>query len=496
MEALGSRHMIGVQQDLAAFQRPWRVSLGRPLQPEQARAEEIIRNVADIARQQLGAPLPPERIDVLNRDGHSFVDARVAASIEALGPHAEDQEAFARQALVVARLLGLSTPPEEPEEQSEPSRDKAQQDEDESTSEQTEDIEAESEDGEWDPLRGMKVQEARNEPVALAKDQPASLPAYRPYTTEFDTVTAADDLCSEEELTRLRRKLDEQLTGKTDSVARWAHRLQRHLLALQTRSWQFDMEEGLLDTSRLTRVVTHPLESLAFKQETETRFPDTVVTVLIDNSGSMRGWPIAMAAMCAEILGTVLERCGVKSEILGFTTNSWRGGQSRQKWMADHRPEEPGRLTDLRHIVYKSADTPWRRSRRNLGVMLMDNLLKENIDGEALLWAHERLLARSEPRRILMVISDGAPVDDATLAANDPFYLERHLRTVIQWIEQRSPVELFAIGIGHDVTRYYSRSITLATPDELGEAIVAQLTALFDRSGQGRRRRVKRGAST
>ncbi len=479
VEALGSRHMVGVQQDLAALQRPWRVSLGRPLQPEAAQAEELIRTIADIARYRIGAPLPAERIDTLARDWRSGIDSATAHAIDGLQPLLSSQEAFASQSLSVIRLLALepvAAPPEpDPGEPSREAKQETRQPEPSPATEATED--------EWDPLRGVKLRESRAEPVALAKNEIPPAVGYHAYTTAFDSVTAAEHLCSEEEMIRLRHKLDEQLAGKTDSVARWAHRLQRHLLALQTRSWQFDLEEGLLDTSRLTRVVTHPLESLAFKQETEIRFPDTVVTVLIDNSGSMRGWPIAMAAMCAEILGTVLERCGVKSEILGFTTSAWRGGQSRQQWMANQRPENPGRLTDLKHIVYKSADAPWRRTRRNLGLMLQDNLLKENIDGEALLWAHERLLARPEPRRILMVISDGAPVDDATLAVNDPSYLERHLLMVIRWIEQRSPVELFAIGIGHDVTRYYSRSITLATPDELGEAIVAQLTALFDSAG-------------
>ncbi len=497
VEAVGSRHMLGVQQDLAAFHRPWRVSLGKPLQPEAAEAEELIKTVADTVRHHIGAPLPPERATKLEQQWQSLVDSGAAEQIAALAPLTDDQEAFARKSLALIHLLALAVTPEEKEQEKRDSS-REQSDQTQESQESSDEGEEQNKDGQWDPMSGEKVEESLAEPVAMSQGGSQSSTLYRAYTTQFDTVTNAEDLCSEAELTRLRHKLDEQLEGKTDSVARWAHKLQRHLLALQTRSWQFDLEEGLLDTSRLTRVVTHPLESLAFKQESETRFPDTVVTILIDNSGSMRGWPIAMAAMCAEILGTVLERCGVKSEILGFTTVSWRGGQSRQKWVADNRPENPGRLTDLKHIIYKSADTPWRRSRRNLGLMLQDNLLKENIDGEALLWAHDRLLARQEPRKILMVISDGAPVDDATLAVNHPEYLERHLRAVIRFIEQRSPVELFAIGIGHDVTRYYDRSITLATPDELGEAIVAQLTALFDNAGQGagpRRRRARSAKS-
>jgi cobaltochelatase CobT len=491
VEAVGSRHMLGVQQDLAAFHRPWRVSLGRPLQPEAAEAEELVKTVADTVRQRLGAPLPVERVAKIEPEWQSLVDRGAAGLIDALTPLVDDQEAFARQSVALVHRLGLAVTPEEKEQEK---RD-ASREESDQTQESSDEGEEQNKDGQWDPMSGEKVEESLAEPVPAPQGGTHAQAQYRAYTTQFDTVTHAEDLCSEVELTRLRHKLDEQLAGKTDSVARWAHKLQRHLLALQTRSWQFDLEEGLLDTSRLTRVVTHPLESLAFKQESETRFPDTVVTILIDNSGSMRGWPIAMAAMCAEIMGTVLERCGVKSEILGFTTVSWRGGQSRQKWVADHRPDDPGRLTDLKHIIYKGADMPWRRSRRNLGLMLQDNLLKENIDGEALLWAHERLLARQEPRKILMVISDGAPVDDATLAVNHPEYLERHLRAVIRFIEQRSPVELFAIGIGHDVTRYYNRSITLASPDELGEAIVAQLTALFDNAGPGHGTRRRRSRS-
>jgi cobaltochelatase CobT len=274
--------------------------------------------------------------------------------------------------------------------------------------------------------------------------------------------------------------LDDAMPAELYATRRLAHRLQRHLIAQQMRSWAFDLEEGLLDSGRLSRVVADPLEPLAFKQESESAFVDTVVTLLIDNSGSMRGKPILMAAACAELLGRTLERCGVKSEILGFTTASWRGGQARETWAADRRPENPGRLNDLRQIIYKSADVPWRRARRNLGYMLKPELLKENIDGEALRWAHERLLARPEHRRILMVISDGAPVDESSLTANDERYLDRHLRLVIEGIERRSPVRLMAIGIGHDVTGYYRRAFTVSEPEDLGETMVGQLTALLD----------------
>jgi cobaltochelatase CobT len=304
--------------------------------------------------------------------------------------------------------------------------------------------------------------------------------AYRAFTTEFDEVVEANELCDADELGRLRQMLDQQLAHLHGIIARLANRLQRRLLAKQTRAWNFNLEEGLLDTARLARVVVNPEHSLSYKQEKETEFRDTVVSLLIDNSGSMRGRPITVAALSADILAHTLERCGVKVEILGFTTRMWKGGQSRERWIAAGKPAGPGRLNDLRHIVYKPADAPWRRTRKNLGLMLREGILKENIDGEALLWAHHRLLGRPEQRRILMVISDGAPVDDSTLSVNPGNYLERHLREVIDWIETRSPVELVAIGIGHDVTRYYRRAVTIIDAEQLGGTMMEKLTELFD----------------
>ncbi len=303
---------------------------------------------------------------------------------------------------------------------------------------------------------------------------------YRVYTNAFDEEISAEDLCDAEELTRLRAYLDKQLSSLQGVVARLANRLQRRLMAQQNRSWDFDLEEGVLDAARLTRVITDPLHALSFKVEQETKFRDTVVTLLLDNSGSMRGRPITVAATCADILARTLERCGVKVEILGFTTKAWKGGQAREKWLGAGKPPNPGRLNDLRHIIYKSADEPWRRARKNLGLMMREGLLKENIDGEALIWAHNRLLARHEQRRILMVISDGAPVDDSTLSVNSGNYLERHLRQVIADIEARSPVELIAVGIGHDVTRYYARAVTLIDAEELGGAMTEKLAELFE----------------
>ena len=283
-------------------------------------------------------------------------------------------------------------------------------------------------------------------------------PEYKIFTAAHDEVVSPEDLADPEELGRLRDYLDQQLSSLSSVVSRLANKLQRRLLAQQSRAWTFDLEEGMLDAARLTRVIVDPTAPLSFKQEEDTEFRDTVVTLLIDQLGSMRGRPIMVAAVCADILARTLERCGVKVEILGFTTRAWKGGQSREDWIKAGKPTHPGRLNDLRHIVYKAADAPWRRARRNLGLMMKEGLLKENIDGEALLWAHQRLLARSEQRKILMVISDGAPVDDSTLSVNSGHYLERHLRAVIGQIETLSPVELIAIGIGHDVTRYYRRA--------------------------------------
>ncbi|WP_394652436.1 cobaltochelatase subunit CobT [uncultured Sphingomonas sp.] len=303
---------------------------------------------------------------------------------------------------------------------------------------------------------------------------------YKPFTRAFDEEIAATDLCDAEELDRLRAYLDQQLVHLQGVVTKLANRLQRRLMAQQSRSWDFDQEEGILDAARLARIVVNPMLSLSYKRERDTEFKDTIVTILIDNSGSMRGRPISIAAISADILARTLERVGVKVEILGFTTRAWKGGQAREAWLAAGRPPQPGRLNDIRHIIYKQADEPWRRAKRSLGLMMREGLLKENIDGEALLWAHGRLIARPEDRRILMVISDGAPVDDSTLSVNSGAYLERHLRQVIGWIESRSPVELVAIGIGHDVTRYYSRAVTIMDVEQLAGTMIEQLAGLFD----------------
>jgi cobaltochelatase CobT len=305
---------------------------------------------------------------------------------------------------------------------------------------------------------------------------------YKFYTKKFDEIINAEELESEEELLRLRQSLDQQLLGLKNFISKLANKLQRKLLAKQNRSWDFDLEEGALDTSKLTRIITDPLNSLSFKKEKDVKFKDTLVTVLIDNSGSMRGKPISVAAICADILSRTLERCSVKVEILGFTTKHWKGGQSRQEWLDNQKPLFPGRLNDLRHIVYKSADTPWRQSKNNMGLMMKEGLLKENIDGEALKWAYNKVLIRKEERKILMVISDGAPVDDSTLSANTSDYLENNLKQTVKWIEKNSSVELLAIGIGHDVTRYYNKAIKIADVQDLGDVMINQLTDLFSKT--------------
>jgi len=340
----------------------------------------------------------------------------------------------------------------------------------------------------------VETEDAEEDPDATMRGQPQNpdfpdknIQAYRAFTQEHDEIVEAEMLCEPEELGRLRGQLDQQLSNMQGIVSRLANRLQRRLMAQQQRWWEFDLDEGFLDAGRLSRVVVNPLHPLSYKIEKEHTFRDTIVTLLIDNSGSMRGRPISVAAISGDIIARTLERCAVKVEVLGFTTRAWKGGRARDEWVAKGKTANPGRLNDLRHIIYKSADVPWRRARRNLGLMLREGLLKENIDGEALMWAYNRLIARPEQRRILMVISDGAPVDDATLSVNPGNYLERHLRDVIQFIENRTPIEVTAIGIGHDVTRYYQRAVTINDAEELGGTMMQNLSELFDEH-DGRRK--------
>ena len=448
------------------------------------------------------APKSGERVVNLWRE---WVEEKAGADLDHLIGSVEDQQAFARvvrdmlASMEMAENIGDEEQTEESEDSEDPQpqgedqseeggeddsgADQSQSDDQDASSEEEQAGEMEAADATSDEFSDDDDPDAETPGEAKRKDNPfADLPKqvdYKVFTTAFDETVGAEELCEEEELDRLRAFLDKQLANLQGVVGRLANRLQRRLMAQQNRSWDFDLEEGSLDPARLVRVVIDPMQPLSFKQERDTKFRDTVVSLVLDNSGSMRGRPITVAATCADILARTLERCGVSVEILGFTTRAWKGGQAREKWLKDGKPPAPGRLNDLRHIIYKSADQPWRRARRNLGLMMREGLLKENIDGEALLWAHQRLIARPEQRKILMMISDGAPVDDSTLSVNPGNYLERHLRGVIELIETRSPVELLAIGIGHDVTRYYRRAVTIVDAEELAGAMTEQLASLF-----------------
>ncbi|MDE1149226.1 MAG: cobaltochelatase subunit CobT [Azospirillaceae bacterium] len=517
-EALGANAMAGVADNLSAAleERFRRQGLDRVTSREQVPLSDALRL---LAREALtGTATPPATRAALDL-WRPFIEEKAGADLARLKAAMADQQAYAREARRILADLDLEVggEPEKSEEDETAdtgdaqSPDGAENDdsgggqsdeaepeptgEQEQAGGQTEESAGSSESGEGEEqeMEGAGAEQS-GEPGAPSRPEfgrnSLDNSSYRPFTTEFDEVVGAADLCDPDELARLRMMLDQQLQHLQGVISKLANRLQRRLMAKQTRSWVFDLEEGILDAARLARVVANPVLPLSFKQENDTDFRDTVVSLLIDNSGSMRGRPITIAAMSADILARTLERCGVKVEILGFTTRAWKGGQSRERWLASGKPPAPGRLNDLRHIVYKEADAPWRRARRNLGLMLREGILKENIDGEALLWAHNRLAARPEQRRILMVISDGAPVDDSTLSVNSGSYLEKHLRTVIDYIETRSPVELIAIGIGHDVTRYYRRAVTIVDVEQLGGTVMEKLAELFDeddRRGGGRR---------
>ena len=503
VEALGARAMGGVRANLAELAEA-RVRGDAIVRARTVAEVPLATAIGLIARQRLTGAEPPK----LSRPGldlvRAWIEDKAAAELDALALMIDDQAAFAQVSRQLLQDLDLADADDRAEEQPEPGGDDDQGEEpgaDDSDDEGDDsragsgememrgeeesdaDEEQSSTDEEFDGEEGAAGDEAseslfprqsrRNWP-----DEPAT--DYHPFTNRHDEIIEAEGLCDDEELTRLRAYLDQQMAPLQGIVTRLANRLQRRLMAQQARSWEFDQEEGLLDAARLARVIVSPAHSLSYKIEREMQFRDTVVSLLIDNSGSMRGRPISIAAISADILARTLERCGVATEILGFTTRAWKGGQSREAWLSEGRPPNPGRLNDLRHIIYKRADEPYRRARRNLGLMMREGLLKENIDGEALLWAHNRLMARPEERRILMVISDGAPVDDSTASANGGTYLERHLRTVIGWIETRSSVELSAIGIGHDVTRYYARALTIMDAEQLGGAMTEQLAELFD----------------
>jgi cobaltochelatase CobT len=505
VEAIGARRMHGVAQNLTAMldDKFHRGKFDEVTDRADAPLEEAI---ALMVRERLTGVAPPPAAKRLVDLWRPFIEERAGRELDRLERLVENQRRFGD---VVHDLLdSLDMGDERSREE-----DDSEEDDGENGAEDEQGQEgeaAESEDSERMSVEDAKASaEDRPDSAEDAADAPATDmpddadmgedensaepwrprhhginelrgPDYKPFTPRFDEIVGAEDLCDPEELDRLRGYLDKQLAHLQGVVSRLANRLQRRLMAQQNRSWEFDLEEGVLDPARLARVIVDPLHPLSFKWEKDTNFRDTVVALLLDNSGSMRGRPITVAATCADILARTLERCGVKVEILGFTTRAWKGGQSREAWLAAGKPPNPGRLNDLRHIIYKSADAPWRRARKNLGLMMREGLLKENIDGEALDWAHKRLLGRSEQRKILMMISDGAPVDDSTLSVNPGNYLERHLRWVIEEVEQRSPVELIAIGIGHDVTRYYRRAVTIVDAEELGGAMTEKLAELFD----------------
>ncbi len=497
-EALGARRLKGVAGNLDARVEEHCLlkALGEVDRRDEAHLGDVL---ALIVREQLTGTPPPPAARRLVKLWRPWIEEKASAQLKALARAATDQAAFAGALSDLIQALNLTEFDTQTQDEEEPggadSGDGTEEapDAQGSSSEQSESIlpdqaqdgdqeaKAEPQGGDDQSLPGAGEEHPSGPTPADRNwtDDTVNMP-YRVFSSAFDEVVDAATLCEPQELTRLRAQLDRQLTQFQSVVIKLANRLQRRLLAKQTRSWEFDLDDGLLDSGRLARVVVNPLHALSFKMERDMDFRDTVVTLLLDNSGSMRGRPITIAAMCADILARTLERCGVKVEILGFTTRAWKGGKAREKWLEAGKPEKPGRLNDLRHVIYKAADQPWRRARKSLGLMLREGLLKENIDGEALLWAHTRLLVRPEQRRILMVISDGAPVDDATLSSNPGSYLDKHLREVIRLIETRSTVELLAIGIGHDVTRYYRRAVTITDAEQLGGTMMTELTNLFE----------------
>jgi cobaltochelatase CobT len=504
VEAIGSRRMHGVKTNLAAMldDRFHRGKFDEITDRADAPIEEA---VAMMVRERLTGEPPPLAARRLVELWRTFIEDKAGGDLDRLEDLLDDQRKFgdAIHELLDSLEMGDERSHDSDEDESDNEREGREdadgesgetqdaEDADAAAMEQSEMASDELPEGAADAADAQSAEMPDDAELGDAdtpgepwrprhgQNEPRG-PDYRPFASRFDEIIAAEELCEPEELDRLRGYLDKQLSHLQGVVARLANRLQRKLMAQQSRSWEFDLEEGQLDPARLSRIIIDPMHPLSFKHEKDMNFRDTVVTLLLDNSGSMRGRPITVAATCADILARTLERCGVKVEILGFTTRAWKGGQSREAWLAAGKPGNPGRLNDLRHIIYKAADAPWRRARKNLGLMMREGLLKENIDGEALDWAHKRLLARTEQRKILMMISDGAPVDDSTLSVNAGNYLERHLRHIIAEIENRSPVELIAIGIGHDVTRYYKRAVTIVDAEELGGAMTDKLAELFD----------------
>jgi cobaltochelatase CobT len=508
VEALGSRRMAGVGVNLAAMldEQYRRQGFERVTERTEGTMAEAVRL---LTREALTSEPPPPAAKKVVDLWRPWLQDKIAKDLNELDKVIEDQDAYARTTRRLIQDLDLDLgelddSAEDQQSQGDEADGENQTDSGEAATAgaqpsmegapaegAAEDAEQDGDadtDGEMMPGASDDDPGRPGRPGQMPRGRPDENATYRAFSTVSDEVVEADKLCDADELGRLRHLLDQQLSHLQSVIARLANRLQRRLLARQTRAWEFDLDEGILDAARLSRVVANPVLPLSYKRERETDFRDTVVTLLIDNSGSMRGRPITVAAMSADILARTLERCAVKVEILGFTTRAWKGGQARERWIAAGKPPNPGRLNDLRHIVYKAADAPWRRARRNLGLMLREGILKENIDGEALSWAHNRLLGRTEERKILMVISDGAPVDDSTLSVNPGNYLEKHLREVIRDIEKTGEVELTAIGIGHDVTRYYRRAVTIVDAEQLGGVMLERLADLFEEEGSGNHR--------
>ena len=507
VEAIGCRLLAGVATNLQEFQEATCRERGHHLVNER-NDTQIPDAVGLILRERLTGQKAPASSQPLVRLWRPWVEERIGSRLTTLKNSIHDQVKFGENLRQILEDLDLPAslngdPNEDDNAQGQDDTEGQENQEDADLDPNSEPNESDDQEMDMDFMDPdalddvedmVETEDAEEDPDATMRGQPQNpdFPdqnnqAYRAFTQEHDEIVEAEMLCEPEELGRLRAQLDQQLSNMQGVVSRLANRLQRRLMAQQQRWWEFDLDEGFLDAGRLARVVVNPLHPLSYKIEKEHNFRDTIVTLLIDNSGSMRGRPISVAAMSGDIIARTLERCAVKVEVLGFTTRAWKGGHARDEWVAKGKTANPGRLNDLRHIIYKSADAPWRRARRNLGLMLREGLLKENIDGEALMWAYNRLIARPEQRRILMVISDGAPVDDATLSVNPGNYLERHLRDVIQFIENRTPIEVTAIGIGHDVTRYYQRAVTINDAEELGGTMMQNLSELFDEH-DGRRK--------
>ena len=504
IESVGSKNLVGIKNNLQNLVEEKFKETILPV-PGGDDKEALMNALQLVIREKITGCSSPANTSLSLEKWRPWINSKIGNLLNQLAENTQDQENYAKKTkeLLTALQADIGETDQNKSGENEDDSDESNTDdtEDDGSSAQSDsdddqdagldggseaqdddgEIDGEAQEGDSEDQDGESEGEIASNPLSSHNQGKNNVNYnYKVFSTKYDEIVNASDLCDEDELNRLRGTLDKQLETLQGAISRLANKLQRKLQAKQNRSWNFDLEEGMLDASKLSRIITQPLFPLSYKQEKDMKFRDTIVTLLIDNSGSMRGRPITIAAICADIMARTLERCGVKVEILGFTTKAWKGGQSREEWINDGKPSYPGRLNDLRHIIYKPADAPWRRSKNSLGLMLREGILKENIDGEALIWAHERLLGRLEERKILMVVSDGAPVDDTTLSSNSGNYLELHLKQVISFIESKSPVELVAIGIGHDVTRYYNKAVTLTDAEQLGGALTEQLADLFN----------------